>query len=65
MCYVDAVGVKMRNVCRPTVPQQIDCNKDDYFNVSPRRGSYLATHWNTADNDALSSARPARWIEPR
>ncbi len=59
MCYDD-------NGPRPYVPgvcadiegvmtQVYDCGNDDYFNVSPPTGSYLATKWNVYDNAYLGS----------
>ena len=33
--------------------QAWDCNKDDFFNVAPAGGSYLADHWNLAQSGFL------------
>ncbi|MFJ8298033.1 RICIN domain-containing protein [Streptomyces sp. NPDC094447] len=59
MCYSDSPYYpKMRNVCTNRASENIlDCNHDDYFHTSPRPGSYLATHWNIADNQFLMRAR--------
>ncbi|MEV7723347.1 RICIN domain-containing protein [Streptomyces sp. NPDC087917] len=58
MCYSDTPYYPaMRNVCTNQAAENIlDCNHDDYFHTSPKPGSYLATHWNIADNQFLMRA---------
>ncbi|HTJ33154.1 MAG TPA: ricin-type beta-trefoil lectin domain protein [Dactylosporangium sp.] len=54
MCYNDGPGTVLRIVCGDQAQDnRLDCNKDDYFNTNPPAGSYLATHWNTANNRFL------------
>ncbi|MBC7630217.1 fibronectin type III domain-containing protein [Aeromicrobium sp.] len=56
MCYDDGSGMPMRSVCSQTgAALQLDCNKDDYFNVAPPAGSYLAANWNTANSMFLTT----------
>jgi hypothetical protein len=46
MCYQDggsASDAFTNNVCSR---MQFDCNKNDYFNPKPPKGSYLAAQWN-------------------
>ncbi|MCW6008289.1 RICIN domain-containing protein [Micromonospora sp. CPCC 205371] len=54
MCYKDADGTVLRTACTDRAhDQRLDCNHDDYYHSSPSPGSYLATHWNVADNQFL------------
>ncbi|MFD9130670.1 RICIN domain-containing protein, partial [Kitasatospora sp. NPDC059571] len=55
MCYSDTPYYPtMRTVCPDRGhDERLDCNHDDYFNTSPKPGSYLATHWNVANNSFL------------
>ncbi|WP_246042529.1 MULTISPECIES: RICIN domain-containing protein [Streptomyces] len=59
MCYSDTPYYpKMRNVCTNKASENIlDCNHDDYFHTNPKPGSYLATHWNIADNQFLMKGK--------
>ncbi|MEU6759658.1 RICIN domain-containing protein, partial [Streptomyces sp. NPDC046685] len=59
MCYSDTPYYpQMRNVCTNQASENIlDCNHDDYFHTSPKAGSYLATHWNIADNQFLMKTK--------
>ncbi|WP_052707272.1 RICIN domain-containing protein [Streptomyces rubellomurinus] len=55
MCYSDAPYYpQMRTVCPDRAhDDRLDCNHDDYYNTDPKPGSYLATHWNVANNRFL------------
>ncbi|WP_406863808.1 RICIN domain-containing protein [Streptomyces sp. HUAS MG47] len=56
MCYSDSPYYpRMRTVCQDqNYENRLDCNHDDYFHTNPKPGSYLATHWNIADNQFLT-----------
>ncbi|MFN2608557.1 MAG: fibronectin type III domain-containing protein [Acidimicrobiales bacterium] len=56
MCYVDGPGVSLTYPCPSSHEMLFDCNHDDYYNTSPASGSYLATHWNSANNRFLIGA---------
>lgn len=63
LCYDDGAGVTLR--CRDASSATsgagdqhnalLDCGGDDYFHPSPRAGSYLDTHWNTARSSFLAA----------
>lgn len=56
MCYPDSSSVVMQYLCESSNDLLFDCNHDDYFNTNPPPNSYLATHWNTANNSFLIGA---------
>ncbi|MFI5982279.1 RICIN domain-containing protein [Streptomyces sp. NPDC051555] len=66
MCYSDTPYYpQMRNVCTNQASENIlDCNHDDYFHTSPKAGSYLATHWNIADNQFLMRSQGGGGTDP-
>lgn len=53
MCYASVPGVTMTYPCATSQERLLDCNDDDYFSTAVAQGSYLATHWNTADSSYL------------
>ena len=50
MCYHDATGTVLKFTCPVTHDQLLDCHHDDYFSTAPPAGSYLKTHWDSANN---------------
>jgi hypothetical protein len=55
MCYSDGSGATVQVVCPSSHEALFDCNHDDYYSTAGR-SSYLATHWNTANNVFLVGA---------
>ncbi|MFD9598196.1 RICIN domain-containing protein [Kitasatospora sp. NPDC059973] len=55
MCYSDTPYYPaMKTVCPDNASDnRLDCHHDDYYNTAPAPGSYLATHWNVANNRFL------------
>lgn len=61
MCYPDDARARpLRYDCKPqsTYEYLYDCHNDDYFNPSPAPSTYLASHWNTANNWFLTRDIP-------
>lgn len=63
MCYDDG-GIpnppgSIQKVCPGAPENQLDCNHDDYYNVNPTAGTWLASHWNVAHSQYLLTAPPA------
>lgn len=55
----DRTATSMRfDVCPGSHEALLDCGNDDYFSTSPPPGSWLATHWNTADSAWLNKVAP-------
>jgi len=53
MCYQDSASAPPIQLNCPDPSwdsTRFDCGHDDYFNTNPAPGSYLATHWNPANN---------------
>lgn len=55
MCYSDSPYYPpMRYLCADNGHEnRLDCNHDDYYHTNPAANSYLATHWNVANNQFL------------
>jgi Fibronectin type III domain len=56
LCYNDGSGAALSVVCPSSHEALFDCRHDDYYSTAPAAGSYLATHWNTANNAFLIGA---------
>jgi hypothetical protein len=65
MCYDDGSGITASILCvGPNDYYWLDCQEDDYFNMRPPAGSYLATHWNLVNNRFLSDGSDATTPPP-
>jgi hypothetical protein len=65
MCYQSSDGKPVSVQCPdPVMQQRLDCNGDDYYNPHPAAGSYLATHWNTANSSFLYGGGSPRSMSP-
>jgi hypothetical protein len=47
-------GTKIQVICSDSAQGSLlDCGHDDYYSTNPPSGSYLATHWNSANSAFL------------
>lgn len=59
MCYNDGSRQQQRVICtKQDDYRKLDCNGDDYFALYPKPGSYLASHWNSANSQFLIASKP-------
>jgi S-layer homology domain len=58
MCYADGSPKALVYRCAASQERVFDCQDNDYFNTKPSAGSYLATHWNTANSSFLVTVDP-------
>jgi hypothetical protein len=63
MCYSEG-GQNTTARCDNSWEALFDCGGDDYFNPSPKPGSYLAGHWNAANSRFLTSEPGVRVEDP-
>lgn len=54
----DDRGPSIRCSETSSLDEQWDCGKNDYYNIAPVTGSYLATHWNLAISSFVTRPRP-------
>lgn len=59
VCEADGSGGTQTAGCPTSNLALFDCQHDDYFSTAPAPGSYLATHWNTANSRFLA----AEWTD--
>ena len=64
LCYDDGSGASLTFQCASSQEPLLDCNGDDYFNVAPPAGSWLASHWNLASSAFLAPVAPDGWSGP-
>jgi hypothetical protein len=64
MCYDDGSGLQQRVVCPAQNQAFLDCQHNDYYSTNPAPGSYLATHWDTANSAFLATADPPTVAPP-
>jgi hypothetical protein len=58
MCLADSSAVALSFPCPSAHENLFDCGHDDYFSTAAAPGSYLATHWNSANSSFLSADMP-------
>jgi hypothetical protein len=64
MCYAENSTMTLTYPCTADHERLFDCGHDDYYSTAPVAGSYLASHWNAANNAFLELLDPQAWSMP-